>query len=113
MSNDFCKRSSDSFTDFHNEHLNEMIKRRLAKIEIWGESTYFGLTIPFFHSNLTYYAVVIGDRDGTNVKVFLPTVGIINIVKKITFSIEMIFEVFRTVHETKTHQSSIAYELYS
>ena len=67
----------------------------------------FGVKVPisdwqylYFHSNLTHYAVVIGDRDGTNVKVFLPTEGTINIVKKITFSIEMIFEVFRTVYET-------------
>ncbi len=64
-----------------------MIKRKLENIEIRGESTYFELTKPFFHcselESLSYYAVIIGDRDWSDVKVFLPTKETISILKKI------------------------------
>ena len=111
---DSSKRLSDGFCHFQSDNLNFTVKENLRFSENWlDRSTYFAMSIPFYSKTCPFNAMIIGEKKGTNVNAFIPVACNANILKKITYSIELIFEVFRGVYKFNSKNEPVKFSVYA
>ena len=109
LNNDISVRIANAFCGFNTESLNEL-KNNLKRSENWLDlSTYFCMTLPFDSFN----EVIIGSKKGKDINVFVPRKCNEEIVRKVTFAIEIIFEVFRDVFKLTSRNRTVNFKIFS
>ena len=109
LNNNISIRVANAFCCFNTESLNEL-KNNLKRSENWVDlSTYFCMTLPFNSFN----AVIIGSKKGEDINVFLPVRYNIEIVRKVTFAIEIIFKVFPDVFKLTSRNRTVNFKIFS
>ena len=89
-----------------------MVKENLRYSINWLDRfTYFAMSIPFYSKTCSFNAMIIGAKKGTNVNAFIPVACNVNILKKITYSIKLIFEVFRGVNKFNSKNKPVKYKI--
>ena len=108
LNNDISVRIANAFCGFNSESLAEL-KNRLKHSENWTDlSNYFCMTLPFDNHNV----IIIGSKKSNDVNVFT-NICTEKVIRKVTFAIEIIFEVFRDVFKLTSRNKTVNFKIFS
>ena len=108
LNNDISVRIANAFCGFNTESLAEL-RNSLKHSENWTDlSNYFCMTLPFDNHNV----IIIGSKKSNDVNVFAITCTE-EVIRKVTFAIEIIFEVFRIVFKLTSRNTTINFKILS
>lgn len=108
LNNDISVRIANAFCGFNTESLAEL-RNSLKHSENWTDlSNYFCMTLPFDNHNV----IIIGSKKSNDVNVFAITCTE-EVIRKVTFAIEIIFEVFRIVFKLTSRNTTVNFKILS